>query len=172
MAGLILLGLLALGVIVVVVMVITKQSNKRILQALGGSFVVIASFMLYTNYTCGPNSTDVKIMTPQAEAISNYILKNGIPESLSKIPDLPYPLEDCKKETHNYEQCTFYINTKKYNVDIYDLSGLSLNVYSWESETGIRYELEYSEQNNKWHLAKSNIAYSSKHDGICNPLRM
>ncbi|WP_428739125.1 hypothetical protein [Sulfurimonas sp.] len=172
MAGLILLGLLALGVIVVVVMVITKQSNKRILQALGGSFVVIATFMLYTNHTCGPNSTDVKIMTPQAEAISNYILKNGIPESLSEISGLPYELEGCKwaNDGTKIERCNFTVNSNIYSIHLDYLFNI-LEIYTKTSETGIYINFK-NQGNNIFIIEKSITSYSSKHDGICNPMRM
>ena len=50
--------------------------------------------------TCGPNAQDVKVMKPMAKAISGYIVKNGIPASLSNIPNLPYELQDCKRDEY------------------------------------------------------------------------
>lgn len=70
-----------------------------------GIIVAIASFVFgwfgfnaYYHHACGPNSSDVKVMKPMAEKISAYIVKNGIPESLKDIPDLPYGLEGCERE--------------------------------------------------------------------------
>lgn len=144
MAGLILLGFIALAIITVVIMLLAHQGKEKILKTLGGFIVVIVLYMLFAGKSCGPNAKDVEIMTPQAEAISNYILKNGIPESLSEIPDLPYKFEGCKRtllygkyRKHGYideyyedanktnakgelleEVCMFEQNNRKYDVNI------------------------------------------------------
>jgi len=91
MAGFVMMALIA-GLIVYIS--IAKHKKRAMLI----SVVMIASFFLYVNYSCGPNRSDVKVMKPMAEKISAYIVKNGIPESLKDIPDLPYGLEGCKKE--------------------------------------------------------------------------
>ncbi|WP_428739123.1 hypothetical protein [Sulfurimonas sp.] len=199
MAGLILIGLLALGVIVVVVMVITKQSNKRILQALGGSFVVIAAFMLYTNHTCGPNSTDVKIMTPQANAIAKNIITNGVPNLLSDIQTLPYVLNNCKREK-KYEKgyyetvknrsnadylsidetCEFQVEKRIYEINFSFFEHYkspqnthgTLRIRNTTTQTGILTSLEINDSGNiTVDFQKYPTVYSVKSTGICNPLR-
>ncbi|WP_428739775.1 hypothetical protein [Sulfurimonas sp.] len=182
MAGLILVGLLALGGIILVVMLITKQGKKRVGIFSGGYFIVIASFMLYTNYTCGPNSTDVKIMTPQAEAISNYILKNGLPaSSLSEIPDLPYKLHECKKEIQftdqnlqtmkdknladhiiKNEECFFSSNDSNYLIQSSVIEKFKANKYAYstlkfysnENKTGMDYIYIYNANKMQWEYKK------------------
>lgn len=98
MAGLIMLGLIGLMVLTLVTMLVTRRGLKRTLAAFVGFLIIIGLFNLYVLKTCGPNAKDVETMIPQAEAISDYILKNGIPESLIEIPNLPYSLENCKQQ--------------------------------------------------------------------------
>jgi hypothetical protein len=55
-------------------------------------FIILALYALLRVAFCGPNQSDVRVMKPMAEAISHYISKNGIPDSLEDIPNLPYKL--------------------------------------------------------------------------------
>jgi hypothetical protein len=98
MAGLIMLGLIVFSVLTLAVMLATRQGKKRILKALAVFLVIIGVFFLYAEKTCGPDSADVKAMKPQGEVITNYILQNGIPESMSDIPNLLYKLEGCERK--------------------------------------------------------------------------
>ena len=118
---------------------------------------------------CGPNMSDVKVMKPMAQKISDYIVKNGIPESLKDIPDLPYGLEGCKHIEKNFEECSFFRNNKKYEVEIYILGGVDITVSSLETETGLRHELKRSSLGYQW---LKDVAYSSKDSGICSTGRM
>lgn len=163
------LGLLALMVLTLIVMLIMRQGWKRILIVFVGFLVVIGIFNTYVTKTCGPNAKDVEIMTPQAEAISNYIHKNGIPESLAKIPNLPYPLKSCKRSSHKYEECIFYMNTNKYNITTAILPNFfNVRLVNLESATGINTDLIYDEQNKTWSLEKNNIAYSNRNKSFCS----
>lgn len=223
MAGLIMLGLLALMVLTLIMMLLMRQGWKRILVVFVGFIVVIEIFSSYVTKTCGPNAKDVEIMTPQAEAISNYILKNGIPESLSQISGLPYKLEECKrtktysrysKQKHKYiyneietdatgeiikEICIFQSDNRKYavnirfdadykigadylkikkcidNIDAVEEGKGELVFYNEVSETGIDYFFTFNSKLREWiytqHIGENPNVYSSKHDGICNPLR-
>ena len=81
----------------------------KVLKLFGGAIVATVVFLIaiwamlvvVRFFSCGTNSTyinkDVKIMKPMAEKISSYIVKNGIPESLKGIPNLPYKLEGCEE---------------------------------------------------------------------------
>ncbi len=121
--------------------------------------------------TCGPDPEDVKVMKPMAEAISEYIVEHGIPKSLSKIPDLPYRLEGCAWSQKKLERCFFYVDNASYQVDSYFLGELDIEIYNKKTETGLRYELEQNSTNKNWKIVKSDIAFSSKISGICNPMR-
>ena len=173
MAGLIFLGLITLMVITLIVMLLMRKGWKKTLLTFAGFVVVMVLFNLYVNKTCGPDSKDVEIMTPQAEAISNYILKNGIPESLAEIPGLPYPLEDCKWKEKNVEWCYFDVGEKKYRSELYFVNykngaDIYIDTFNEKSETGISFNLE---QTNGVSEIQYRKPYSQKNDGICNPLR-
>ena len=77
MALLILLGLIALMVITLIVMLLMRKGWKKTLSVFAGFVVVLILFNFYVDKVCGPNAKDVGIMTPQAEAISDYILEHG-----------------------------------------------------------------------------------------------
>ena len=89
-----------IGLIAILIVYISLAKKKK--RALLISVVILGMFNLYVRHTCGPNSADVKVMKPMAEKISEYIVKNGIPESLKDIPDLPYALEECERDKHYY----------------------------------------------------------------------
>ncbi len=166
------LGLIALMVLTLIVMLVMRQGWKRILIAFVGFLVVMGVFNLYVTKTCGPNAKDVEIMTPQAEAISNYILKNGIPESMAGIPNLPYPLGNCKKATDgtNVENCYFSANSTKIDLELYITGdGIFITAFNKKSETVVTFLLERSNQTIK---LKDYKADSRKNNGICNPMRM
>lgn len=79
-----------------------KRSWKKILKMLfkGVGIVVVTyivlfyfgGYMFMSSYKkeCGPDPKEVEVMKPQAEVITNYILKHEIPESMAEIPNLPY----------------------------------------------------------------------------------
>ncbi len=139
-------------------------------------YLVYRLLMGYFEKECGPNPEDVKVMTPQAEAISNYILKNGIPKSLADIPNLPYALENCKWADENVEWCYFDINENKYSTRLYFVAydngiDIDVRIHSEKSETGMFTEIEKI-SNGTFEVVEHLKAYSTKDDGICNPMRM
>jgi hypothetical protein len=117
---------------------------------------------------CGPNSSDVKVMKPMAEKISDYIVKNGIPESLEDIPNLPYELKDCKKIVKGTELCSystlFIVDASKF------WNTFRIDIKNKHSQTGIYYELEFDKEKQIWRK-KQNASYSSKTSGICSPMK-
>ena len=165
-----------------------------------GSFVFgCLGFNPYYHYACGPNSSDVKVMKPMAQKISEYIVKNGIPESLKDIPDLPYALEGCEKKVEfikhmiakdikinnsknaTYEivdeKCNFTLSNRFYEVyshrykyfDNSKYESMTLRVYQYDSKTGVEYDLKYDK---KWKMEnnyESIRVYDNKTDGICKP---
>ena len=136
------------------------------------SFVLgMSGHLIYYKHTCGPNKKDVSVMKPMAEAISNYIVKNGIPKSLEDIPDLPYELEGCNKVQDNVEDCYFYSNKSRYFLRLYELSeGLSIEIENTVTRTGIYRDFRKNNKKNQW-LFIEEKSFSSKTTGICNPMR-
>ena len=175
MADLIMMGLIALMVIGTILTFFMSKGWKKALYTFISFLIIIGLFILYTNKACGPNAKDVEIMTPQAEAVSNYILKNGIPESLAKIPNLPYKFEECKWTEKNVEWCYFNVDEKKYSTRLYFVDyhkgiDIDIRIHNKESDTGIYTEIE-KKSDTTYKIADHLKSYSTKSDGICNPLR-
>jgi hypothetical protein len=181
MAGLIMMGLIALMVIGTILTFFMSKGWKKALYTFISFLVIIGLFILYTNKACGPNAKDVEIMTPQAEAISNYILENGLPNSLAEIPDLPYKLEGCKKETQftdqnlqtmkdknladhiiKNEECFFNTDHSHYLIQVSVVEKFkgnkyaygTLKLYSNENQTGIDYIYIYDANKMQWEYKK------------------
>lgn len=171
MSGLILLALLVLMVVTLVIMLILQQGIKRILLTFGGFLIVIGIFYLYVVKTCGPNPKDVEVMTPQTEVITNYVLKNGVPKSMQEIPNLPYQWDRCERTSKNVEWCYFHVNGNSYGSRLYFLTGseIFIRTYNEKSETGVSTSLKY--QSNDIRFIPKLTPYSTKHDGVCNPMR-
>jgi len=163
-----------IAILVVLFVVFVVVGGKEGIKGVGVSIFVFivsfASFSYFHKHACGPNSADVKVMKPMAQKISDYIVKNGIPESLKDIPDLPYGLEECEKTQKNLEQCIFYKNNKEYEAEIYILGNMDITMRCRKSKTGLRYELENNTTSNQWTILKKDIAYSGKSSGICDPM--
>ena len=160
-----------LSVVVIIVGLNTDQQSKAVHKVFFASVAIIIGFYAYAKYTCGPNRTDIKVMKPMAEAISNYIVKHDIPESLKDIPDLPYGIVRCERHQKNLEKCIFYKNNKEYESEIYILGDIYIEIYSKQTKTGLRYELTKNSSTKNWLISESSIAFSSKNSGICNPMR-
>ena len=127
----------------IMLMLILRPTGKSFLKWLGVYGLIIVGYIGYVCYTCGPNPKDVSVMKPMAEAISNYIVKNGIPKSLEDIPDLPYELEGKCEMKHiflngytevnnkaNADWQTFTYNCKykkKYNIYLYFRKSINKN---------------------------------------------
>jgi hypothetical protein len=54
--------------------------------------IVLALYAVLRFTFCRPNYFTVKSLTPMVEKIADDIIEHGVPESLEKIPDLPYEL--------------------------------------------------------------------------------
>ena len=168
-----------MGLIAILIVYISVAKKKK--RALLISVMILGMFYLYVRHTCGPNSSDVKVMKPMAQKISAYIVKHGIPKSLKDIPDLPYGLEECEKdkEFDEQENCKFkhkminlYFRHGKYTIDnkVYEEANLKMrHVVNNTTETGLLMEFEKKEGE---FLLKDKIKiYSGKTSGICNPMR-
>ena len=101
-------------------------------------FIALVLYILARFAFCRENYFTVKTATPMVEKIADYIVVNGVPESLDKIPDLPNELDECKKnisyekevdldnikvnskEKSDFsiieEKCNFFYKGKKYKV--------------------------------------------------------
>ena len=93
-----------------VLVALVTQKPIVIVSVVGGFVLGVFGFNALYHHTCGPNSADVKVMKPMAEKISDYIVKNGIPKSLKDIPDLPYGLVGCRKNSIFLIDLYFYKN--------------------------------------------------------------
>jgi len=99
-------------------------------------FIALVLYILARFAFCRENYFTVKTATPMVEKIADYIVVNGVPESLDKIPDLPNELKDCKRKIvywqgHDIvntikqaewieikEKCNFYSMAKIFNVNL------------------------------------------------------
>ena len=161
-------GIILLLLIIVLLVFIAYSKNRKV--ALLISLLILLSYHLYVSYQCGPNKKDVAVMKPMAEAISNYIVKNGIPKSLKDIPGLPYELE-CKEDNGN--SCYFVVNGNHYSISYSVLASGTriLGSFAAKSRTGYQIEFAISEENKTLINKKNSGAYSMKNTGICNPMK-
>ena len=169
MAGLVMLSLIILMVVILRVAVVKKRGKKYFLQTLIGFFIVMGLFHLYVLKTCGPNPKDVELMKPQVEVIVKYILENGVPQTMEKIPDLPYKLRSCVSSLSHREQCSFTINDNQYRLNLYELLTLELSTININTKTLLVHEFKKS--GSHWNLIEtkeSNIRPSR----FCNPFRI
>ncbi len=160
-------ALLILAVLALVVAIVLRRYLKIVFPLL---VVCIGGFYIYAKIHCGPDPKDVAVIKPMAEAIGNYVVKHGIPESLEEIPDLPYELEGC--EDIDDEKICHYKKDFAYVVRIYTpiTNELVIEIFNQNSKTGIQYWFKVN--NTKIVLERKGNAYSSKTSGICNPMRM
>ena len=173
MAGLIMMGLIALMVIGTILTFFMSKGWKKALYTFVTFLVIIGVFHLYVDHTCGPNAKDVEIMTPQAEAISNYILKNGIPESLSQVPNLPYKLERCSKQTKIDETCSYKNNNRLYTINFYRFmpGSYTLRIDTPHKNGITRVAAHFKEQSNGAWVLENLDAHLAFGKGLCNPMR-
>jgi len=184
----IILALIVLFVAGVIIAGVT-MGYKGIIMVVGSFVFGWFGFNPYYHYACGPNSSDVKVMKPMAEKISEYIVKHGIPESLKDIPDLPYKLEGCEKETvygpsmktyfteyaewqGNREVCNFKNITIRFELD----KSLKEKNAKWDGVLRMRSSSDttlYSsiEQNQDNKFTFNNIRFSGKKSGMCKAWR-
>jgi len=177
-------GFLYIPILVILLSVFVVVGGKHGLKGVGVSILVfivsLVMFNAYYNFTCGPNSADVKVMKPMAEKISAYIVKNGIPESLQDIPDLPYGLEGCKSKINQDNSKTEICVTNR-NIDvIFDYGEFTIDKINYKeahlemrndvSETGLL--AAFTNNDNSTFILDGQIKlYSGKTSGICNTLK-
>jgi len=127
-----------IGIVFVLSLLFSKRKKVHLTLLI---FMVV--FYIFAKVHCGASLKDVSVMKPMAEAISNYIVKNGIPKSLKDIPDLPYELEGKCEMKHiflngytevnnkaNADWQTFTYNCKykkKYNIYLYFRKSINKN---------------------------------------------
>jgi len=196
MAGLMLMAMIVVMVVVLFIQLVRQKPLKNLLLWYGA---ILMSYHLFVTFSCGPNSSDVKVMKPMAQKIADHIVAHGIPKSLKDIPDLPYRLEGCvmkiiyqneydeKVESNNAylsikdESCTFYYKKdKKYTIWIWfaehyvnkQLTHGSIELNAENSKTGVDYSFTI-EKYDRLSFDKNRypFVYSSKTSGICNPMR-
>ncbi len=178
-----------IGLVFALIIYISLAKKKK--RALLISIAILGLYHLYVRYSCGPNPWDVRVMKPMANAISDYIVKHGIPKSLSEIPGLPYRLEGCKREEyyadrHNkkvsknqafkfsiYEEC---IMTRDIKVTLASSIFFENNITSLGITLDSPNKTEYSigmikKGNESTYSIEVDIPRKYTSDGICNPLK-
>jgi len=168
-----------MALVAALIIYISLAPRKK--RALIISAVILGGYLLYVRLACGPDPRDVKVMKPMAEAISEYIVKHGVPKSLEDIPGLPYRLEGCetkmelgsRKETcalqYKPRKIDIYFTYSKPIVDGKEYEDVFLKMRNSNSETGSIVELHKG--NNGFKLVRKIKYYSGKTSGICNPMR-
>jgi hypothetical protein len=159
-------------VVVLLIQLVRKKAVKKLLLSY---LVILVGYHLFVGTSCGPNSADVKVMKPQAEAITNYILKNGIPKSMADIPDLPYAWDRCERRSSNTEECYFKVGKNQYNTQLNFISDkygadIYIDTDNKKSETGIFTKIVI-QSNGTFEIKDRFKSYSTKNDGVCNPMR-
>ena len=173
---------------------------KVLAWVVGTPLVLFGLLLLARFVSCGPNSADVKVATPMVEKIADYIVENGIPESLKDIPDLPYRLEGCERseeywddannKVNNIEQaisfqidekCYFNYKHQKMNLNFgasayvqnkFNEWGLSINIRNYKTKTVLKSRLFLKKENEQFIVVKKSIdSYGFKHNGICHQMR-
>jgi len=186
MAGLILMAMIVVMVVVLFVQLVRQKPVKKLLLSY---LLILGSFHLYVVNTCGPNSSDVKVMKPMAQKIADHLVAHGIPKSLADIQGLPYVVEGCERseEYRNYsnnkstkdeayyydidEKCKYNNISIDFGVSVYfkdDTMSCRIELVS-PSETVLSHSFS-RDKNNTFEFSKMDIG-SRKDDGICNPMR-
>ncbi len=175
-----------LAIVLLIYILFSKQKKRAVLISLG----IIVLYHLYVTYTCGPNPWDVRVMKPMAKAISDYIVKHGIPKSLSEIPNLPYRLEGCKREEY-YENFKSYDHVPKEKAKMHQIRetchfknihlrfGVTEFLNDKKIDGAIRMRSDNKTTFSQYFSGKENKNFSfeaihigsGKNTGICNPLR-
>ena len=153
-------------------------------------FILLLIITVLRSTFCGPNGSDVSVMQSMERAISQYIGRNGVPESLEDIPDLPYEFSGCKKSDY-YENYKSYEHVSKEKAKLHQIEEIC-HFKNIRLEFGITEELDSSEIEGLLRMTSSNETVlimgfdtkdgkkfdfdkidigSSKTRGICNPMR-
>ena len=154
-------------------------------------FIILALIIMLRFFFCGPNWSDVGVMQSMERAISHYIGRNGVPDSLKDIPNLPYELEGCKRSEEYRSHKSFVNNVSKENATFlsteevchFENIRLELGITRYIKDSRIVGHLRMTSDNETVLIAgflakdgknfdfdKNDIG-SSKTSGICNPMR-
>lgn len=105
--------------------------------------VIVVIFNISKKLLCTHDKKVKEVALPLATVIVKHIEKNGVPDSLKDIKEIPYDLKNCEKSTykedrHDFiqfedkERCDFKIENKKYVLRIkyaYDDQNTYRNIY-------------------------------------------
>ena len=76
------------------------------------------------------------------------------------------------RESDNYQKCYFNVQDQKYSVKFDVLvNHVYMKIYNKKRETGLIFGFK-KDENEEWVIRKIIKPYSTKDDGICNPMRM
>ena len=106
-------------------------------------FIALALFVLARFALCRPNYFTVKTATPMVEKIADYIIVNGIPESLEDISDLPYKIVRCEKNIQYRKMGIFVVDV--YSKEKSDFSIITENCYFLVNEQTYNINLWFNE---------------------------
>jgi hypothetical protein len=184
--------LILAGLIIIFFIVLVSTNNTKIHTII---FLLIIGFYLFVKVCCGPSYFDTKLMQPMAEKISKYIMKNGIPESLKDIPDLPYGLEGCERKMYYLDKASKIVNDEEHANELhvkeicrtkYDIKieqridkmfasskeiFLQISLKNKKTETGAVLSWVKGIDSHHFAVFQKLKFYSGKTSGICNPMR-
>ena len=156
-------------------------------------FILLALYALLRFAFCRPNYFVVKTATPMVEKIADYIVEHGIPESLDRIPALPYELKGCSRKevywkeheqiesnqnaetTEIYMSCVFiHRNETLFKDEMYHVNFkynssfkmIDIDILNKSANTGIGYELKEI-KNKKFQIYFVGDGYILRHKGFC-----
>ena len=150
--------------------------------------VMVVMFNISKKLLCSYDKKVKEVALPLATIIIKHIEKNGLPESLINIKEIPYELKDCKKtieETgqgdyalvEGKESCSFQANSKTYNLEVeysYDEKKIYPTVVYIDIKqykTTYVYRMEYDRGKGGWvheNFPRPNVYYRWD-SWVCNP---
>lgn len=178
---------------------------KILLKIIGGIIAIpIIGLLLFTLARvlfCGPNKEVIKVVKPVLQIIADDIVKHNTPVSLSSIENLPYKLENCrrevvlktsttiptsivdKQEDADFaiisEGCTFKKGNKSYPVNLwftenYDYKEGSqghIRVYDGETYTGLYVSFNVNKGSNTYSYHSIGDGYAKHHGVLCGSFK-
>ena len=158
------LGLTFLVVVLFVYVLFSKKKKRALVIFFG----VVTAWSFYALCNCEPSFKDIKVMQPMAKAISNYIVKHGIPKSLSEIPGVPYAIHRKKDNSGFYyfkaSDNKYIVYQKARNMIEFQSNTKRGNGYTW---LWLIYKID-----RQGHYSLSRKEYFLAHgSGICSSMR-
>ena len=147
--------------------------NKKTIKTMAVStlgVLVLSGCSLF----CGPDMSDVRVMKPMAQKISDYIVTHGIPKSLKDIPDLPYGLEGCNKNRAGEDsKCMFVAKGMKYNITLFmgHETHYILTLNHEKTHTAIMSTFDMNLKTMHYTINKNMETYRDEITGRCVPTR-